>query len=139
MVLVVDDLQWADEATLDALMYLLAGPVDRRLAVLLTLRRGEVGPGHHVQRWLADVRRMPPLTELALAVFDRGGTRDQLHALLGASAHESLVTDVHTRTGGNAYLNRLLVEGLSPEARHLGPECPRTCAAPCSAPGTVSR
>ncbi len=67
---------------------------------------------------------MPPLTELALAAFDRGGTRDQLHALLGASAHESLVTDVHTRTGGNAYLNRLLVEGLSPEARHLGPEMP---------------
>ena len=124
VVLVVDDLQWADEGTLDALMYLLAGPVDRRLAVLLTLRRGEVGPGHHVQRWLADVRRMPPLTELTLAAFDRGETRDQLHALFGASPHESLVTDVHTRTGGNAYLNRLLVEGVSPAARHLRPEMP---------------
>ncbi|HYN68563.1 MAG TPA: AAA family ATPase [Ornithinibacter sp.] len=122
--LVVDDVQWADPASLDVLTYLLAGPSDRRLAVLMTLRRGEVGPGHPVHRWLADVRRMPSLTELGLGAFDRGGTREQLHALLGASPHESLVTDVHARTGGNAYLNRLLVEGLPSEARHLDPGMP---------------
>jgi hypothetical protein len=29
VVLLVDDLQWADESTLDVLMYLVAGPVDR--------------------------------------------------------------------------------------------------------------
>ncbi len=124
VVLVVDDVHWADPATLDVLTYLLAGPLDRRRAVLMTLRRGEVGPGHPVQRWLADVRRMPSLTELPLGAFDRAGTREQLHAHLGASPHESLVTDVHTRTGGNAYLNRLLVDGLPREARHLGPGMP---------------
>ncbi|HSO66002.1 MAG TPA: hypothetical protein VLQ78_12960 [Ornithinibacter sp.] len=86
----------------------------------MTLRRGEVGVGHPLQRWLADVRRMPCLTELPLSSFDRGGTRDQVHALLDAPPHESLVTDVHTRTGGNAYLNRLLVEDLPSDARHLG-------------------
>lgn len=124
VVLVVDDIHWADQGSLDVLTYLLAAPPDRRLAVVMTLRRGEVGVGHPLQRWLADVRRMPCLTELPLASFDRAGTRDQLHALLGAPPHESLVTEVHTRTGGNAYLNRLLVEDLPSDARHLGGDLP---------------
>jgi DNA-binding CsgD family transcriptional regulator len=119
VVLVVDDVQWADGASLDVLTYVLAGPSDRSLGVLLTLRRDEVRSGHPVRRWLADVRRMPSLTELHLAPFDRVQTSDQLHALLGASPHESLVTEVQARTGGNAYLNRLLVEGLPTDARAL--------------------
>ena len=119
VVLVVDDVQWADEASLDVLTYVLAGPRDRALAVLLTLRREEVGIGHPVRRWLADVRRMPCLTEVHLGPFDRVETSEQLKALFGASPHESLVTEVQARTGGNAYLNRLLVE--SSAGRHQGP------------------
>ena len=124
VVLVVDDVQWADEASLDVLTYVLAGPSDRNLAVLLTLRRDEVGVGHPVRRWLADVRRMPSLTELHLGPFDRVETSDQLRALLGATPHESLVTEVQARTGGNAYLNRLLVEGLPADTRALPPGLP---------------
>ena len=124
VVLLVDDVQWADEASLDVLTYVLAGPSDRSLAVLLTLRRDEVGVGHPVRRWLADVRRMPCLAELHVGPFDRPETGDQLHMLLGASPHESLVTEVQARTGGNAYLNRLLVEGLPPDARALPPGLP---------------
>ena len=124
VVLVVDDVQWADEPSLDVLTYVLAGPSDRNLAVLLTLRREEVGVGHPVRHWLADVRRMPCLTELHLGPFDRVETSDQLKALLGASPHESLVTEVQARTGGNAYLNRLLVEGLPADTRVLPPGLP---------------
>ncbi len=124
VVLVVDDVQWADEASLDVLTYVLAGPRDRNLAVLLTLRRDEVGVGHPVRRWLADVRRMPCLTEVRLGPFDRVETSDQLKALLGAPPHESLVTEVQARTGGNAYLNRLLVEGLPADTRVLPPGLP---------------
>ncbi|HET6694115.1 MAG TPA: AAA family ATPase, partial [Pedococcus sp.] len=124
VVLVVDDVQWADEASLDVLTYVFAGPGDRNLAVLLTLRRDEVGVGHPVRRWLADVRRLPCLTELHLGPFDRLETGDQLHALLGAPPHESLVTEVQARTGGNAYLNRLLVEDMSADTRALPPGLP---------------
>ena len=59
----------------------------------------------------AGCRASPSCTS---APFDRPETGDQLHVLLGASPHESLVTEVQARTGGNAYLNRLLVEGLPP-------------------------
>ncbi|MCA1781706.1 MAG: AAA family ATPase [Intrasporangiaceae bacterium] len=124
VVLVVDDLQWADESTLDVLMYVVAGSLERRLAVVCTVRRGEVGTGDALQRWLADVRRMPCYGELRLGPLDRAETREQVGSLLRASPHESLVEEVHARTGGNAYLNQLLVEDLPPDARHLGAHLP---------------
>ena len=116
-VLVIDDLQWADRSTLDAVMYLIAGPSSRRLAVVATLRSGEVGVGHPLQKWLADVRRLPRTTELALGPLDRAGTAAQLELLLGGSPHQSLVDDVHRHTRGNPYFTRLMVAGLSAEAR----------------------
>jgi len=50
MLLVVDDVQWADQSSLDVLMYVLAGHADRRLGVLLTMRAGEESDGHGLRR-----------------------------------------------------------------------------------------
>ena len=124
VLLVVDDIHWADGATLDILMYVLAAPTDRRLAVLMTLRRGEVGTSDGLARWLADVRRMPALSELRLGPLDRTETREHLAALLGTRPHESLISEVHGRSGGNPYLSRLLVEGLPADAQHLPTDLP---------------
>jgi DNA-binding CsgD family transcriptional regulator len=119
VVLVVDDLHWADQSSLDVLMYVLAGPSDRRLAVVATVRTGEVGEGHPLRRWLADVRRLPGVTELPLGRLDRVGTAEQLAGLLGAPPHQSLVDAVFARAQGNAYLTSLLVRKLSPDATSL--------------------
>jgi AAA ATPase domain len=70
VVLVVDDVQWADQSSLDVLMYVLAGLAGRQLAVVTTVRAGE--EGELLRRWLADVRRFPGVTELALGRLDRG-------------------------------------------------------------------
>jgi DNA-binding CsgD family transcriptional regulator len=118
--LVLDDLQWADPATLDVAMWVLSSLTTRRLAVLMTLRRGEVGAGHPLQHWLADVRRLPGFAELNLGPLDFEETRDQLAAFLGDVPHDGLVREVYERTGGNAYLNRLLVAGLPANATTLG-------------------
>jgi DNA-binding CsgD family transcriptional regulator len=117
VVLVIDDLQWADRSTLDAIMYVIAGPATRRLAVVATLRSGEVGPGHPLLRWLADVGRLPRTTELSLGPLDRTGTAALLQILLGGSPHQSLIDDVHAHARGNPYFTRLMVAGLSAEAR----------------------
>ena len=126
VVLVIDDLQWADRSTLDAIMYVIAGPSSRRLAVVATLRSGEVGLGHPLQRWLADVRRMPRTTEYTLGPIDRNGTAAQLAMLLGSSPHQSLVDDVHAHARGNPYFTRLMVAGLSAEARAAHDSLPNT-------------
>ncbi|MET0782393.1 MAG: AAA family ATPase [Microbacterium sp.] len=117
VVLVIDDLQWADRSTLDAIMYVIAGPSSRRLAVVATRRSGDVALGHPLQRWLADVRRMPRTTEFELGPLDRAGTAAQLALLFDESPHTSLVDDVHGHARGNPYFTRLMVAGLSAESR----------------------
>ncbi len=117
VVLVVDDLQWADQSSLDVLMYVLAGLAGRRLAIVTTVRAGE--EGDPLRRWLADVRRLPGVGELHLDRLDRVATGEQIAGLLGRPPHQSLVDDVYARTQGNAYLTTLLARGLSPDARSL--------------------
>jgi hypothetical protein len=100
VLLVVDDLQWADQSSLDVLMYVLAGLAGRRLAVVTTVRTGE--GGDPLRRWLADVRRFPGVGELTLGRLDRVATGEQLAGLLGGPPHQSLVDDVYARSRGNA-------------------------------------
>lgn len=124
VILVVDDLHWADQSTLDVLTYVLAGPVDRRLAVVATIRSAEVGDSHPLQRWLGDIRRLPRIEQLPLEPLDRVATGEQIADLLGAPPHHSLVEDVYSHTGGNAYLNRLAVAGLRADSQHLAEDLP---------------
>lgn len=119
VVLVIDDLQWADQSTLDVLMYLVAGPRARRLALVATIRSTDIGEDHPLRRWLADIRRMPGTEELLLGNLDRVATGQQISSILGRPAHESLVDDVYARALGNAYLTRLLVSGLAADAHNV--------------------
>ena len=123
-ILVVEDLHWADQFTLDTLLYVIAGPVRRQLAVVLTMRQDELGDDHRLQRWLADTRRLPRFTELTLGPFDRLETTEQLAGLLGALPHQALVEDIYRRSHGNPLLTRLLAAGLSPEARQVADAVP---------------
>ena len=124
VVLVIDDLHWADQSTLDVLMYVLAGPASRRLSVMTTIRSREVDDAHPLQHWLAHVRRLPRVEQMTLGPIDRVSTGDQISDLLGVPPHQSLVQDVFTHTHGNPYLNQLLVTGLPPESRRLPTDLP---------------
>ena len=119
VVLFIDDLDWADQSTLDVLMYLIAGPAERRLAVITTVRSDAVRDGHPLQRWLDDVRRLPGVDQLTLDPLDRVATAAQIENILGAPPQQSLVQDVYTHTLGNAYLTQLAVTGLDPNASRM--------------------
>jgi DNA-binding CsgD family transcriptional regulator len=123
VLLVVDDLQWADQGSLDVLMFLLAGPQRRRLAVVATIREGETGR-YDLRRWLADVRRLPRVRELRLAPLDRVATGQLIAGRLGAPPHQTLIEEVFTRSRGNAYLATLLVRDLPANATELPPGLP---------------
>jgi DNA-binding CsgD family transcriptional regulator len=126
VIVIIDDLQWADPSTLDVLMYLIAGVASRPLAIVATVRSSEIVDGHDLHGWLADVRRLPRFEEITLGPLDRVTTGEQIAGLLGGSSHETLVDEVFGNTRGNAYLNRLLVNGLRPDAQHLPAGIPTT-------------
>jgi DNA-binding CsgD family transcriptional regulator len=125
LLIFVDDVQWADDSLRDLLLYLVAGPIDRRLAVLVTARTAGLPEGHPMHGWLAELLRLPQVNRLEVEPLTPAGTEEQLAALLGAVPHRTLVDEVHTTTRGNPYLTMLLCRGLSATERHLPTAFPR--------------
>ena len=95
-VFVVEDVHWADDATLDVLAYA-ARRIDRVGAVLvLTFRDDEVGPRHPLQRLLGALAGCP-VHRLELAPLSRSAV-ERLARPGGADA-----AAIHRITGGNPF------------------------------------
>jgi len=104
LVLLLDDLQWADSATLRALEAVLDG--GRRCAVLLllTYRSEEVGADHPARRLLDRAGRSPGVLAVDIRPFDRADTALLLAESLRqplAALPPALVELVQERTQGN--------------------------------------
>jgi len=93
--LVLDDLHWADDATLE-LLPRLAGTVP----VIGAYRADELPRGHLLRRVRAQLRHGRRLTELALGPLAGDALRDLIAAHLDAPAAPALVAAVAERTEG---------------------------------------
>ena len=96
-VVVVEDAHWADEATIDLLVFL-----GRRLAtttsqLMVTFRDDEIGVDHRLRRFLGAVATDPTVRRIRLEPLS-------LRAV-GALARSSAVdpAELHARTGGNPF------------------------------------
>jgi len=87
-VLLLDDLQWADEASLDLLTYLVRRLGDRPLLVLVTWRPEEVPEGHRLRGLLAEARRSGRATVLGLGRLDPASIRELVTRSLGDAAED---------------------------------------------------
>ena len=123
-VLVVDDVQWADLASRDAITYLVAGFRSQRLTVLTTYRDEEIAAGDPLNVWLADLIRLPSVSSLRLTRMSRDETEQQLSLLLGGQADPDLVSAVVQRSDGNPYFTELLVHGLTAADQNLPADLP---------------
>ena len=118
-ILVIDDVQWADATSLDVLAYLITGFRGQRLALLTTHRDEELGDGHLLHGWLADMLRTPMVTDLPLQRMSYDETEQQIISLTGTTPSRGLLADVMAKSRGNSYLSELLVRGVSPDAMRL--------------------
>ncbi|MFI7062903.1 AAA family ATPase [Kribbella sp. NPDC050124] len=128
VLLVVDDVQWADLATRDAITYLVAGFRRQRLVVLATYRDEEIAAGDPLNVWLADLVRLPSVSSLQLERMSRDETEQQLSMLLGGQADPELVSAVVQRSAGNPYFTELMVQGLTAADQKLPPDLPAELA-----------
>ncbi len=103
--LVIDDLHWADKPTLLLLKHLITNPVTG-LMVLCTYRDTDVDRSHPLSSMLADFRRMPAVTRIAVAGLADDGVRDLLVRMGGHdldSAGLEFAALVHRETSGNPF------------------------------------
>ncbi|MFQ1003754.1 ATP-binding protein [Modestobacter sp. SSW1-42] len=122
LVVVLEDLHWADETSL-RLLHHLAGEVHRsRLLVIGTHRDPATGPDR-LGTALPELLRRPGTTRLDLGPLDRDAVRAHLAATTPGPVDEALVADVHRRCGGNPlYLQVLAQAGggdVGAQVRHV--------------------
>jgi DNA-binding CsgD family transcriptional regulator/tetratricopeptide (TPR) repeat protein len=120
VVLVVEDLQWADQSTRDLLAFLVRNLRRERILVVATYRSDEprtdrLGP------WLAELDRGGPVRRLELARLDRAETVAQLVGILGAVPPADLVDAVFTRSEGNPFFTEELLAAVQAGTGALPP------------------
>ncbi len=109
VVLVIEDLHWADRSTGELLAFLVRSL--RRSAVLLvaTFRSDELGHAGPVRRLVAELGRLEAVTRLELERLSRSQVAAQLAAILGRPADPAVVTAAYERGGGNPLFTEVLL------------------------------
>ncbi|MFN8498651.1 MAG: AAA family ATPase [Anaerolineae bacterium] len=113
LLLFIDDLHWADGATLALLSYLLRNLSSERLLVLATYREDDLGRSHPLAEALVAWYRARIATRLALARL----TERETAALLAALFHQEGVSAefaaaVYQETEGNPFFTEEVVKSL---------------------------
>ena len=115
--ILLDDLQWSDEATLELLVSLNPTLHELPLLVVCAYRTDEVSRTHPVRRLRHDLRRERALREIVLDAFEEAETADLLAALLRERPSPQLARMLHERTGGLPFFVEAIAEALLEEGR----------------------
>jgi DNA-binding CsgD family transcriptional regulator len=107
LLVLVEDLHWADRATCEVVMVLARHVADRPACLLLTSRDDELPRGHHVRGFLAELRRAQLVTALPLHRLGAAEVAALLQDLAGPIEPDR-ASAIFQRSGGNP----LLVEEL---------------------------
>ena len=127
---VIEDVHWADSATLDCLTYLARAGGAGALTVVVTCRSDEAPLDAQVAGWLAHVRGGGGVEEIGLRPLSRSEVAEQIAALVGGPPPGRLVDDLYARAEGNPFFTEQLVAaalagsaggGLRPPSRAAGP------------------
>ena len=116
VLLVIEDLHWADQSTLELIAYLVRTLREVPLLAVVTYRSDELRRQHPLRALLTGWERVRSNRGIELGSLDRGEVTNQLAGIFGASPEPELADLIFDRSGGNAYL----VEELASVASHVG-------------------
>src|SRR6185437_975927 len=99
MLLLLEDVHWADEATLDILRFLGRRLAGARLMILATFRSEEVGQEHPLTVVMGDLAGLPGVVRMQLPTLSAAGVRQ----LLGQAGSALDADAIFRLTGGNPF------------------------------------
>lgn len=102
VVVVLDDLHWADPASLRLLEFVAQHSATERLLLVGTYRDAEVEAAEHELRAIL-LRMSSRATTAALTGLAEDEVRSLMERICGAEPDPDLVMEVHYRTGGNPF------------------------------------
>jgi DNA-binding CsgD family transcriptional regulator/tetratricopeptide (TPR) repeat protein len=109
VVLIIEDVHWADRSTLDLLAFLIANARREALLLVCSYRTDELHRRHPLRAFLAQHERPPAVQRVDLRRFTKPELEAQLHGILGAAPEPALVQRLHERTEGNAFFTEELL------------------------------
>ena len=108
-VAVIEDVHWADGATLDCLTYLARAGGSGALTVVVTCRGDEVPLDGQVTGWLAHARGAGGVEEIRLGPLSRAEAAQQIAGLVGEEPPSGFADDLYVRAEGNPFFTEQLV------------------------------
>jgi predicted ATPase len=108
MLLLLEDVHWADEATLEVLRFMGRRLGGTRMMILATFRSEEVDRDHPLTVVMGDLATLPGVVRMQLPAFSPAGVRQ----LLDDAGSALDAGEVYQRTGGNPfYVTEVLAAG----------------------------
>jgi DNA-binding CsgD family transcriptional regulator len=122
LALLVEDVHWADTATLDFLTYLTRAVRADPVIVVVTCRSDEVPLDAAVADWLSHVRRDAGVEEIRLGPLSPAEVAEQVAALMGTGPPPGgLVAEVYARAEGHPFFTEQLVAAAVSDSEQLAP------------------
>lgn len=114
LVLVLEDLHWADASTRDLLRFLVRNARSEPILVVATYRSDELHRRHPLRPLLTELQRLESVEIIELAAFDETEVGAQMAGIRGSAAEPGLVATVLARSGGNPFFaEELLAAGAA--------------------------
>ena len=121
VVLVVEDVHWADPKTLNLLSYLMLGRADADLLLVATFRSDESDLGIPARSWLSRVQTSSRIAEVRLEPLDRQAFEQQL-GQLGVAVPAEAADSIFARSEGNPFFTEQLLAALGSSHQSALPE-----------------
>jgi DNA-binding CsgD family transcriptional regulator len=109
LLLVIEDLHWADHSTRDLLAFLVRTLRGGRVALVASYRSDELHRRHPLRPLLAELVRIPDLERVELAPFGREELAEHLRGMAGEPVTPAAVDRILARSEGNAFFAEELV------------------------------
>jgi DNA-binding NarL/FixJ family response regulator/tetratricopeptide (TPR) repeat protein len=119
LLVIVEDVHWADQSTRDLLRFLFARGFTSPVALLATYRSDDLHRRHPLRAALAEWMRLPSVSRLQLDPLTDGESRELIHALSDDTLSEPELQRILARAEGNPFFLEELVDASASSGGEL--------------------